>query len=253
MQRRLREAERRTVVERERSRIARDIHDDLGAGMAQIAMLCGLARRAAPGSELQGARLQEIAARAEEGMRRLREIVWAVDPAYDGIEHLVVQLAASAEEHLQLAGIAFRAEIPPRLPESEFTAAVRHQLALAVREAVHNAVRHGRPGCVTLRVVPARRELVIEVIDDGCGCDADAALAAGRGVANLDRRLRALGGRCRFVSTPGSGTTVRFTVPIPDHARANHGHHPTRRPSPDHGGGGGGRSRPARRPPGLPG
>jgi signal transduction histidine kinase len=212
--RQLAAAERRTAVEQERARIARDLHDELGTNLAQISMLGSLARSTAadlaPGLAQQ---LDRILARAGEGSRKLREIVWAVNPTNDAVEPLALFLCAQAEEHLQLAGVRLRIEIPEELPPQPVSSSVRHHLVLAVREALHNAVRHGRPSCVILRMGVQAGQLVVELVDDGVGCDPAAAVAAGRGVAQMQDRFRALGGACQMTSTTGNGTSVRFSIP----------------------------------------
>ncbi len=213
-QRQLAAAEQRTALEQERVRIARDLHDELGANLAQISMLGSLARTAAAENSPEvGGQLERIMERAREGSRKLREIVWAVNPVHDAVEPLALFLCAQAEEHLCLAGVRFRAEIPDDLPTQLVSSTVRHHLVLAVREALHNAVRHGRPDCVTLSLEVKNGRLMVEIADDGVGCDFAAAVAAGRGVAQLHQRLQELGGTCQFTSAVGGGTTIRFHVP----------------------------------------
>lgn len=205
--------DRRQAVDRERTRIARDIHDDLGACLAQIAMLSDRAQAAPAGISLAES-VATISQRARESMQRLRDIVWAVDPAYDSLDHLAVQIAVRMQEHLRLAGVAFSAELPEDLPAIDVERTVRHQLLLAVRETVHNAVRHGGPTRVTLRLYCREGRMTIEISDDGRGCDATAALDSGRGIANLTSRLGALGGSYRFASSAGCGATATMNLPI---------------------------------------
>ncbi len=205
-------AERKVAVEHERLRIARDIHDDLGSSLAQIAMIGNLARGKPTGGRDH---VGDMVARAEESVRRLRAIVWAVDPAYDALEHLAVRLTSVAEEHVRLAGLVFRAEIPEPLPDLDLSAAIRHHFVLAVREAVNNAVRHAHPTTITVRLALKPGILLVEVVDDGRGCDPQVALAAGRGIARLHQRMTGIGGRCGMTSSSG-GTTMTFSIPLSD-------------------------------------
>ena len=210
-QKRVAAAERKVAVEHERLRIARDIHDDLGSSLAQIAMIGNLARTQPSGGRDH---VGDMVARAEESVRRLRAIVWAVDPAHDALEHLAIRLSNVAEEHVRLAGLVFRAEIPEPLPDLELSAATRHHLVLAVRETVNNAVRHAHPNSITVRLALPPGILLVEVIDDGRGCDPQVALAVGRGIARLHQRMAGIGGRCEMTSSSG-GTTMSFSVPLP--------------------------------------
>ncbi len=206
--------EQTTARQQERARIARDLHDELGASLAQIAMLGNRAHKLSAGDSAQQERLSEIYDRARESARRLDEIVWAVNPARDSLEHLVSYLCKFAEEYLALAEVRFRVDIPDELPSVPLNSGVRHDVFLAAREAIHNAVRHGRPGTVTLRVAVERDCFTVAVEDDGGGFDVAAALAAGRGVANMRERMAQVGGEARFASKPGAGSAIFFVVPI---------------------------------------
>jgi signal transduction histidine kinase len=206
--------EQTTARQQERARIARDLHDELGASLAQIAMLGNRAQKMSAGDSEQQERLAEIYDRARESTRRLDEIVWAANPARDSLEHLVSYLCKFAEEYLALAEVRFRVDIPEELPSVPLDSGIRHNVFLAAREAVHNAVRHGHPGTVTLRVAVAEACFTVAVEDDGGGFDAEAALAAGRGVANMRERLAHVGGETRITSKPGAGCTILFVIPI---------------------------------------
>ena len=206
--------EQTTARQQERARIARDLHDELGASLAQIAMLGNRAQKLSAGDSAQQERLSEIYDRARESTRRLDEIVWAVNPARDSLEHLVSYLCKFAEEYLALADVRFRVDIPDELPPVPLNSGIRHNVFLATREAIHNAVRHGHPGTVTLRVDVQASCFTVVIEDDGGGFDAAAALAAGRGVANMHERMAQVGGEARITSKPGAGSTVLFVIPI---------------------------------------
>ncbi len=206
--------EQTTARQQERARIARDLHDELGASLAQIAMLGNRAQKVSAGDSEQQERLAEIYDRARESTRRLDEIVWAVNPARDTLEHLVSYLCKFAEEYLALADVRFRVDIPDELPHVPLESGIRHNVFLAAREAVHNAVRHGRAGTVTLRVAVADACFTVEVKDDGGGFDTAAALAAGRGVANMRERMAHVGGEAHFTSEPGAGCAILFVIPF---------------------------------------
>ena len=177
-------------------------------------MLGNRAQKVSAGDSAQQERLSEIYDRARESTRRLDEIVWAVNPARDSLEHLVSYLCKVAEEYLALADVRFRVDIPDELPPVPLNSGIRHNVFLATREAIHNAVRHGHPGTVTLRVDVQASCFTVVVEDDGGGFDAVAALAAGRGVANMRERMAQIGGEARITSKPGAGSAVLFVIPI---------------------------------------
>ncbi|MEY2599112.1 MAG: hypothetical protein RLZZ142_1371 [Verrucomicrobiota bacterium] len=214
MQRKLAELQRERALESERARIAQDIHDELGAGLAQIAMLSELAHMDSPGDALHRTQLEEIGARAHAAGRKLDEIVWAINPEHDSAEDLVGYLARFAQDYLSLARIRFRLDVPPALPEVGLSSRQRHQIFLAAKEAIHNAVKHGSARQVTLRVGVSAEELVLTVSDDGCGFADSPELGENRGSANMRNRVEKLGGRFHRESRPGSGTSVTFTLPL---------------------------------------
>ena len=214
MQRRLEEMERQRSLENERARIAQDIHDELGAGLAQIAMLSELAQMDSPAEEdARRGKLDEIGARAQAAGRKLDEIVWAINPAYDSAEDLVGYLARFAQNYLSLAGIRFRLDAPTALPEIGLSSGQRHQVFLAAKEAIHNAVKHGSPDEITLKVRLEEGLLLISVRDDGCGFWETQEIAAERGSASMRGRMEKLGGRFHRESRPGAGTCVTLTLP----------------------------------------
>jgi signal transduction histidine kinase len=219
LRRRLERLEWQRAVERDRSRIAQDIHDDLGAGLTQITLLSELARR---GSRPDREALAQISDTARELTQTVDEIVWAVNPRQDTLDGLVSYICQFAQEYLKVAGILCRLDVPASLPPQPLTADVRHNLFLAVKEALNNIVKHAQAHEVRLRLAHegARLRLVIE--DDGRGFAAGTVVAAagargscGHGLENLANRLSAIGGRCAISSEPGSGTRVELTVGLP--------------------------------------
>jgi signal transduction histidine kinase len=214
MQRKLSDMDRQRALERERARIAQDIHDDLGSGLAQIAMLSELAQGDAPDNATIHPLLNEISARARAAGRKLDEIVWAINPAHDSAEDLVGYLARFAQDYLTLARIRFRLDVPASLPDIVLTSSQRHQVFLAAKEAIHNAVKHGSATEIGVKVRVEEGSLVITVADDGCGFADTEQTAGSRGSASMRRRLEKLGGRFGRESRVGVGTAVTFTLPL---------------------------------------
>ncbi len=197
--------------QQERTRIARDLHDELGATLARIAMLTDAA--ASPG-EAPSPVLQKVLGFSKEGLKRLDEIVWAVNPARDTLDNMVDYLCKFAEEYLSDAGIRFRFESPERLPHVPVSSKVRHAVYMVVRETIHNAAAHGSPGIVRLGIAVESGECRVDIQDDGCGFDPALASTSRHGLANMRARIAEIGGRMDLSSTPGSGTTVSIRLPL---------------------------------------
>jgi ligand-binding sensor domain-containing protein/signal transduction histidine kinase len=208
MRGRLLRLELQTSREKERARIAQDLHDDLGASLTEISLLAQLHAEEGAHSPMP-----EIAAKAHRLVGALDEIVWAVNPRHDTVRSLAEYLGAFAAEFLETAGMALRLEIPPDLPARRLDAEQRHGLFLAVREALHNVVKHSGATEVRLRFILEKQELTIAVEDNGRGISAAAAGDFSEGSRNMRARLEGIGGHCRLESN-GAGTKVSFAFPL---------------------------------------
>jgi signal transduction histidine kinase/ligand-binding sensor domain-containing protein len=204
------------AIERDRARIAKDIHDDIGAGLTQITLLAELVRRE---PEQTGANLERITGSARKLTKAMDEIVWAVDPQHDTFEGLMDYISAYAEDFLRVAGIRCRMELPVALPVMRVDAEMRYNLFLALKEALNNVVKHARATEVWLRLKIEADSFTLAVEDNGCGLPATPSatgdrLASGSGLVNLKKRLDTVGGHCAVQSEPGQGTRVTMTVRV---------------------------------------
>jgi signal transduction histidine kinase len=214
--RRLARLEVLRATEFERSRIARDLHDELGSGLTEVTMLAAAFPGANFSTDKLHQRLQLVGERAHEMVDALDEIVWAVDPGKDNLPALARYFVSYVEEYLKESNIACMVRLPMMFPSIPVSAEVRHQLFLAVREAVTNAVRHAQPGQIGFAIeLDDSRQLKISITDNGCGFD-PATVVTGNGLANLRSRLDSLGGHCEIIPKPGVGTTVTLTVVFPE-------------------------------------
>jgi len=209
--------EQQNAIERDRARIAKDIHDDLGAGLTQITLLSELARRDPP--DQAGAHLERISDSARKMTRAMDEIVWAVDPQHDTLNGLMDYISAYTEDFLRTAGIRCRMDLPAELPALRVAAEQRYNLFLAIKEALNNIVKHAQAVEVWLRLRLETEGLTLVVEDNGRGLPETAVaggvperLLSGHGLPNLERRLVAIGGRCTVHSAPGQGTRVEMSV-----------------------------------------
>ena len=210
--------EQQQAVERDRTRIARDIHDDLGAGLTQITLLCELARREPAEVATQ---LERISDSARQLTRDMDEIVWAVDPQHDTFAGLMDYLSAFTEDYLRVAGIRCRMDLPPNYPVARVDAEMRHNLFLALKEMLNNIVKHAHASEVWLRLRLNQSSFTLVVEDNGQGVQAVNGesmsgnanrICSGSGLPNLQKRLGTIGGHCMVHSSPGRGTRVEMTL-----------------------------------------
>lgn len=216
MKRKLVALEQAHAIEQERMRIARDIHDDLGARLTQVALLSEMsAGEIGPGTPA-GERLGKIAAGSRQAIRSLEEIVWAVNPRKDSLPDFFDFLSHYANEFFRATPIRCRQDLPLVIPEIPLSAEMRHHLFLACKETLNNIQKHSQATEVWLRMNLNGADLQVTIEDNGRGFPAPARTAAGNGLLNLQNRLAIIGGQCRVDSQAGRGTCVRFSLKLPD-------------------------------------
>jgi signal transduction histidine kinase/ligand-binding sensor domain-containing protein len=208
MQARIRRLEQESALERERSRIARDMHDELGARLTHIMLMSELAAT----EPEPAANLGKIAQAARTVSSTLDEIVWTTNPRNDTLEHLVGYIAEFAGEYLAPTGIDLHIELPAQIPPRVVSSEKRHNVLLVVKEALNNIVKHAGASRVQLRVTLAEDELRVVITDDGKGFDPAAVAPTSNGLANMRQRLLAISGALAIDTQPGRGATLTLSA-----------------------------------------
>jgi signal transduction histidine kinase len=208
-------------MDRERQRIARDIHDDLGSGLTEIILLSDNLRDELPYSPPAEKMVEEISTRARTLTRTMDEVVWAVNPRNDTLESFLTYFNKFVQEYLNRAGIRCRMDVPLDLPSMPLPAEARHNLYLASKEALNNVVKHSGASEVWIRLQPGPGTFVLSIEDNGHGFDTTVQRPRGNGLQNMQRRLEELQGRCEIQSKPGEGTRVSFQMNLQPVATGN--------------------------------
>jgi signal transduction histidine kinase len=202
------------VLDEERARIARDLHDELGANLARIGLLTELADQAIDEPAKARHQLDRILQAARGLTRQLDSVVWAVDPANDTLESLARYLHGHAEEYLGIAGIRCRFDAD-ELPDIPLSSPLRHHLLMITKEALHNVVKHAAATMVKIRLHMEQGGLILEIEDDGKGIGVPEGHRHGNGLDNIHKRAQAAGGRCEINQGSGmKGTLVRLIIPM---------------------------------------
>lgn len=218
MKRRMEAMKRLNALERERARIARDLHDDIGAGLTEIAMRSNLIwhdlqHKPTPDTLKH---VERVCQSATELTRSVDEIVWAVNPANDTLPRFANYLAQTTEQFVNATELRVRFDIPQDFPNIELNGKDRHLIFLAVREALNNAVKHSKAKLIRLELKLMDHQLRLVVEDDGCGFTTDQSPKPDfhEGLAGMRRRIEEVGGRFEIASRPGGGTRIEFTVQL---------------------------------------
>lgn len=208
------ELERQRDLQQERFRIAQNIHDDLGARVTEIALLSSAAQLKPNLSAEARAEFGAVSRLTHELVRALYETVWAVDPKNDHLDSLASFVCQMANQMCAQAQLRCRLEIPDLPAEIPVTSPIRHNVSMAVKEAIHNVIKHGHASEVQIRIRQGGPGLHLQISDNGCGFDPKV-VVRGNGLDNMERRLRSLQGSCSVVSQPGAGTKVTLEFPLP--------------------------------------
>jgi signal transduction histidine kinase len=203
----------------ERARIARDMHDELGASLTKIKLLSDLAET---GEDLPPAtreQIQKISSTAQGVSRDMDEIVWTVTPENDTLDRLVDYITNFAEEFLRLANLRLRFKVSSNLPDLKLVSETRHEVFMVVKEALNNVAKHAQASEVTLGIAFEDGLLRVAIVDDGRGFEKEGTDHQRNGLNNMAARIEKLHGHLDIQSKPGGGTTICFAVPVlvPNH------------------------------------
>jgi signal transduction histidine kinase len=227
LRRRLRRLEQAHAIDKERMRIAQDMHDEVGGKLSRISFLSDMARRSVAETSEAGQQIDEVSEAARDVIRTVDEIVWAVSPRNDTLESLAHYISRHAEEFFELTPVELELELPAEFPVHRFSAEVRHNLFCAVKEALNNVLKHAAASQVRIAFVVHPSSFQVSVSDNGKGFRMEelastllqggnvaAAARSGDGLLNMRERLDSVGGHCVLESQPGQGTRAVFTVPL---------------------------------------
>jgi ligand-binding sensor domain-containing protein/signal transduction histidine kinase len=201
------------AVERVRTAIATDLHDDLGASLSNISLLAEVVSR-----ETEG-RPQDLAGEIGQSARRmgaaLSDDIWSIDPRHDDLRSVADRVAVLAGDLFDVRGVGWEMELPEDLAPRPLPPAVRRHLFLALKEALHNAARHAEARHVSVRFRRDRSRLLVVVSDDGRGLPEEPRRpsGSGRGLPGMRERARQMGGTLEVAAAPGGGTVLTFSLP----------------------------------------
>jgi len=214
LQRQLAVLRQQEALEKERSRIARDLHDQLGANLTQVALLGELVEGDKNSPDEVEVHAQQISQTARETTRALDEIVWEANPSNDTLDSLITYACKYAQEYLALAGLRYRLDVPDSLPAAPIPPDVRHNVFLAFKEAVNNVVKHAQASSAQVRLRLEPNRFTLEIQDDGRGLAGMDDKAGRNGLRNMRKRMEDITGDFSIGPAPEGGTLVRLTAPL---------------------------------------
>jgi signal transduction histidine kinase len=201
-------------IEQERARIARDLHDDLGASLTEISLTSDFAQSASVPDHEVREHLRTIGGRARELVHGMDEIIWAVNPRNDSITSLAGFACRYAQQLFKPAGIACRFDLQPDMPEAQMNSEQRYNFFLAFKETLNNIARHAHATEMRLAIYAEKGKLFFKITDNGCGFELGGQMAEADGLGNIRERIEKIGGQCEIDSQPGLGTQVCLSAPL---------------------------------------
>jgi signal transduction histidine kinase len=202
------------LLQRERARIAMDVHDDIGSRMTHLVLKGEVLQGDLPGEPKVRAQLEQICDEARGVLSSLDEILWALNPRRDTLQDFSDYVCDYAQKFLCPAGIECVFEIDPQAMSTAADMPLRRSLLMAIKETLNNIVKYSQAAEVRLQIGLHRRTLLIAVHDNGRGFDMSGIRPARNGLGNMSRRMRELGGECLIESSPGKGCRIEFRVPM---------------------------------------
>ncbi|MGH7950531.1 MAG: sensor histidine kinase [Limisphaerales bacterium] len=200
------------LVQAERDRIARDIHDDLGSKLTQLLLTGEVAQiESAP---VAGTPLSQMCDGARNILATIDEVVWIINSQHDNLEDFVIYVCKYAQLFLESSPIRCRFDVPQELPAKILSEFTRRNLFLAIKEALNNAVKHSKSTELTVHIELNGFRLNVVVADNGRGFDSAQASQERNGLVNMKSRMAEIGGDCQVASRTDEGCQVSFQVPL---------------------------------------
>lgn len=200
---------------RERVRIARDMHDDLGAGLSRISLAADLADRKSSTDQDTKNNIRYIGRVSKELVDNMRDLIWILNPEHANLDQVAVRIREFCGDYLEESGVNVLFEIQHDLPAVPVSRELQRNVFLTVKEAAHNIVKHAGAQTVQISLLlTTDNELSMTIRDDGQGFDPGAVKTTGNGLRNMEQRIETLGGRFHLSSAAGKGTEVEIVVPL---------------------------------------
>jgi ligand-binding sensor domain-containing protein/two-component sensor histidine kinase len=202
------------ALERLRIQIAANLHDDVGARLTKVAMVTELVNRETADSHPNKPHIRNIRNTVREITQAMDEIVWTINPKNDTLDHLANYIFQYAQEYFQDTGVSCRLDVPAQLPDRPLSTEARHNLFMAVKEALNNTLKHAQATEVQISLGLADGRMTIAITDNGSGFSPSQVRTKGNGLENMKQRLGQIGGRFVLESQPGGGTSIKLEAEV---------------------------------------
>jgi nitrate/nitrite-specific signal transduction histidine kinase len=201
-------------MEKVRSRIARDLHDDMGSTLSTINILSEMAKMKVDKDAVKTSEyLNKISDNSSRMMEAMDDIVWSINPMNDSMQRITARMREFATGVLEARDIDFRFGVDEQVQLLKLDMEARRDLFLLFKEAVNNLAKYSQCRHANIEIFIAGKKLVMKIADDGVGFDINNA-DTGNGLYNMQKRAQSLQGKLVIDAQPGKGTKVLLEMPL---------------------------------------
>lgn len=204
--------EKEQAVEKERNRIARDMHDDLGSGLTKIAILSEVAKTQLQQKEAANLQLENISHSSRELVDNLQNIIWVLNPKNDSLENLAAYIREYALKFFDATDVIIQFNYPQNIPSIRLSEEQRRNIFMVVKETLNNIAKHSDCNKVIVDLHVKSGKILIEIRDDGKGFEESHVRQFANGLINMKQRMEQINGHYSISSSNGNGTTTKLVV-----------------------------------------
>lgn len=209
---RIKNLEQQQALYRERLRISKDVHDDLGSGLSKISLIAAIAEKKNWGNPRLTNDIKHISSVSKELIDNMRDLVWVLNPENTSLEQLVARLREYGADYLEHIPIHSKLQFPDSLPAKRITGEAQRNILLTVKEAINNSIKHADASQINISLVLQNNKMTITIADDGHGFEMKQLKAYGNGLRNMKQRIESLGGTFTIASVPNETTSIEISI-----------------------------------------
>ena len=206
--------EKEQAVEKERNRIARDMHDDLGSGLTKIAILSEVAKTQLQQKDEAAIQLEKISFSSRELVDNLQDIIWVLNPKNDSLESLAVYIREYTLKFFDASQLTVHFDYPQQMPAHKLSEEQRRNIFLVIKETLNNIAKHAEAESITVSLLANKDALEVSIKDDGRGFDRLSVRPFANGLSNMKNRVEQIGGVYEIISCPRQGSETKLSIPF---------------------------------------
>ncbi len=200
--------EKEQAVEKERNRIARDMHDNLGSGLTKIAILSEVAKTQLQHREAASAQLEKISYSSRELVDNLQDIIWVLNPKNDSLDNLAAYIREYALKFFEATNVELQFEYPQQIPSVKLSEEQRRNIFMVIKETLNNSAKYANCTVITIKLYLQKNNLRMEIKDNGKGFDLSAVRHFANGISNMKLRMEQVSGSYEIKSCVNEGTVT---------------------------------------------